>query len=161
MSLVGAIGKMVLALLAMIGVAVASCEVNKAYWDRQVRELCELDGGVVVYEQVELTPEEYRENDGKSGIIRVPSETSKIANQYSYLRRTTTEYIHIGYPTVTRRESIIFRKSDGKELGKSVLYTRTGGSFPNGISETPSFSCNDIEAFSLDIERQIFSIRGE
>jgi hypothetical protein len=161
MSLFSALGKMALALLAMIGVGVASCEINKAYWDRQVRELCELDGGVVVYERVELTPEEYRDNDGKSGSIRVPSETSPLAKQYSYLRRTTTDYIRTGSPTVSRRESIIFRKSDGRELGRSVSYTRTGGSFPNGISETLSFSCNDIEDVPLDIERRIFSFRGE
>lgn len=30
------------------------CEANKAYWDSKVRELCEKDGGVTVFEKVEL-----------------------------------------------------------------------------------------------------------
>jgi hypothetical protein len=31
------------------------CEVNKAYWDSKVRGWCEMDGGVAVFEKVELT----------------------------------------------------------------------------------------------------------
>ncbi len=161
MSLFSALGKMALALLAMIGVGVVSCEVNKAYWDRQVRELCELDGGVVVYERVELTPEEYRENDGYLGEIYIPTENSQGSEKYSFFQRTTLTSIKKAFPAVRRFESVIYRRSDKTEIGRYVSYTRSGGDFPTGVSESSTFSCADIEPKQTKISDQIFSVKGE
>jgi hypothetical protein len=55
---------MILVPLILIGLAIAGTEFNKAYWDHKVRELCEKDGGVTVYEAIELSPEEFKRRGG-------------------------------------------------------------------------------------------------
>ena len=158
---VGVIRLLFLTLLVLIGLVVLFyiyTELNKAYWDRKVRALCEKDGGVTVYETVELTIDEYIKNDGINGVIRVPSESAAYAKNYEYLRSYNEEVIHKKNPIVVRRESVIYRKSDKKRLGKSVYYSRSGGDFPTIISHPSGFSCKDVSGINFDIEGAIFFV---
>jgi len=145
----------------LIVLGFAYCEANKAYWDHQVRKLCEKDGGVTVFEHVELTPEEYRENDGEHGVINVPPEKSQDAEKYSYLTRDSETVLRNRNPSIQRFEFLIYRKSDGKELGKYVSYARSGGDFPTGFAEGSSFSCADFLPPNPSSIRQIFSVKGQ
>jgi hypothetical protein len=149
--------------LTLIGLVVLSYfyfEANKSYWDSQVRGLCGKDGGVTVYERVELTQEEYESNDGEDGVISVmPEGTSKSWHQYAW--RNTNKVIKSGSPTIQRSEYTAYKKVDGKELGKWVIYSRGGGDFPTIISSPSGFSCRDIPEFERDMIEQIFNYEGE
>lgn len=133
---------------------------SQVYWDHKVKELCEKDGGVTVYEKVELTKEEYERNDGKNGVIRVmPEDTSLSKHDYAW--RSIDTVLHESNPEVWRTEYTTYRKSDKKELGKWVTYSRRGGDMPTGISHPSSFSCGDISGFKSDVIEQIFSVKGD
>lgn len=143
----------------LVVVGVIATEINKAYWDHKVRQWCEKDGGVTVYEKVELTQEEYERNDGNNGfIVPWPERTSKA--EHDFYTKQFTEIFHSSNPVVKRLEFIAYRKSDGKELGKMVTYGRTGGDFPTGFAGT-SFTCADMKNIALDVEKQIFTFKGE
>ncbi len=65
---------------------------KKMYWDAQVRKLCAKDGGVKVYETVELTPGLINRGGG----VSIPSKRSATAEDLyfyemedQYLRKTT------------------------------------------------------------------------
>lgn len=134
---------------------------SQMYWDHKVKELCEKDGGVTVYEKVELTKEEYKNFGGANGIIPIPSEDSPIAEKYEYLSKNIEMEINHSDPYVRRMEYIVYRKSDKKIIGRFVNYTRIGGDIDTGISEKTHFSCADMKSISLDIEREIFTIKGD
>lgn len=139
---------------------IAACATpSQVYWDHKVKELCEKDGGVTVYEHIELTQEEYERNDGENGVIRVMPESTSLAN-HEYAWKSETSIINDD-PYVRRTEYITFRKSDKKELGKWVTYSRRGGDAPTGISHPSSFSCSDIADFERNITQKIFLFKGE
>jgi len=154
------IGWLIASPFVLVAGGIAFCELNKAYWDHKVKQWCEKDGGVTVFEHVELTQEEYERNDGKNGFIRVMSnDTSLDYHQYAW-KSTKTE-INKTNPEVWRSEYITYRKSDEKILGKWVTYTRRGGDVPTGISHPSSFSCTDILDFESNPTSKVFSIKGE
>jgi rRNA maturation protein Nop10 len=149
-----------LLLIGLVILAFSYTELNKAYWDYRVKELCEKDGGVTVFEKVKLSKEEYELNEGRNGAINVMSEdTSKTAHQYAW--KSITKVINSNQPHVWRTEYVTYRKSDNKELGTWVIYSRRGGDFPTGVSHPSKFSCRDIEGFETDVIKVIFLIEGE
>lgn len=149
-----------LVLIGLVILALAYTELNKAYWDYRVNELCEKDGGVTVFEKVKLSKEEYELNEGRNGAINVMSEdTSKTAHQYAW--KSITKVINSNQPHVWRAEYVTYRKSDNKELGTWVIYSRRGGDFPTVISHPSSFSCRGIEGFETDAAKKIFFVKGE
>lgn len=146
--------------VVLVLLSVVFCEINKAYWDHQVRLMCEKDGGVTVYEHIELTPEEYKHNGGKNGFIHVaPEEKSPTYHEYAY--RSARTKIHYSSPSVWRSEYTTYRKSDGKTLGVWVTYTRHGGDIPTGIIHDSSFSCMDTTGFESNPISKIFSVKGQ
>lgn len=156
MSFFSGIGKMVLALLLLIGIGVTACEVNKAYWDRQVRELCELDGGVVVYEHVELTSSEFEGAVLNEGNRYIPFQDESSDSAYFLEDMASLEIKR--YPFVRRDELRLVRRSDGVVLATQIYYGRRGGDFPTGLNETSHFGCSDIGSVKLDLIGSTFSI---
>ena len=147
----------------LVGLVVLSFfffEARKSYWDSKVREMCEKDGGVIVYEKVMLTKEEYEKYGGIDGVIQVPGETSSIAHKYLYLANYEEKNINKN-PNVYKRVISIYRKSDKKVLGKMTIYHRSGGDFPTIISHPSGFGCKDLPNFELDVVRKIFGVEGE
>ncbi|MCF7982638.1 MAG: hypothetical protein K9K86_11700, partial [Pseudomonadales bacterium] len=116
---IGIIKLLFLIPLVLIGLVILFyiyTELNKAYWDSKVRALCEKDGGVTVYEVVNLTKDEYLQNEGKNGLIRVMSKrTSKKEHQYAFVSKTNV--INAKKPYVRRTEYVTYRKADNKQLG--------------------------------------------
>tara|TARA_R110001583_G_C5666995_1_gene410296 strand:+ start:4014 stop:4490 length:477 start_codon:yes stop_codon:yes gene_type:complete len=142
--------------VALIVLGVIGTELNKGYWDYQVKKMCHRDGGATVFETVFLTQEQYKKNDGDGGMIRIlPKRMTKPYHEF-YRKRITT-IIKKSNPDVTRSESIIVRKSDEKELGKSVYYSRRGGDFPTGFHPS-SFSCLNIANINFNLEKKVFLI---
>lgn len=146
--------------VAVVLLGVIGTEINKAYWDYQVRQMCEKDGGVTVYEKVELTLKEYEKYGGFNGAISAPPKTASYADKYPYLSTFEKEIIHKSNPSVYRWEATIYRKSDKKIFGKVVSYHRGGGDFPTIISHPSGFDCKDMN-IKLNIEEEIFYIKGE
>ena len=147
MSFFSGIGKIVLAMLVLIGIGVTSCEVNKAYWDRQVRELCELDGGVVVYERVEQSDEENGRNEER--FLQVPFEWESSKSPYFMVSRER-EVLN-KYPLVWRDEVDLVQRKDNSIVAQKTSYVRRGGDFPTGFTATSHFSCSEVESINLDL----------
>jgi hypothetical protein len=128
---------------------------QQSYWDAQVREMCEKDGGVMIYERVRLTQDEYRHLGGIGGTVPVPSK-SLAAPSAPYVAETKIAKIREWSPEVYRRETVIIRVVDGKVLSRQVTYGRIGGDFPSHAHPS-SYGCADV-GLRLDVERQTFEI---
>jgi hypothetical protein len=139
----------------------SGCELNKAYWDYQVTKMCKKDGGVTVYEKVELSQDEYKKYGGVNGVIPVRSEKYSRADKFDYLAKTEYILMRESNPKLSKSHSWIYRKKDKKVMGEFVSYGRSGGDFPTIIQHPSSFSCADVVGIELDIEKQIFNIKGE
>lgn len=150
--------------LVLIGLAILAfvyTELNKIYWDYRVKELCKKDGGVTVYETVELTQEEYIRNNGKNGFISVPSEKSNKNQKFDFLQKRNRTTLKKSDPAVWKTKTLIYRKSNESILGKIVTFTRRGGGFPTGITHSSSFTCRDIDGFETDGIKKIFIFKGD
>lgn len=126
---------------------------KKMYWDAKVRKMCAKDGGVKVYETVEL-PEKMLDWAGR---IKIPDKSKAKASDEFYKDREIT-YYHRDNPQVTRWHTRVIRRSDGKVLGEYTRYGRGGGDMP-GFWHESSFSCSDITGFQK-FESAIF-IKGD
>jgi len=116
------------------------CEVNKAYWDNKVREWCEKDGGVTVFEKVELTQGEYKKFvTGNNKYPVFPTESMAKDDDSFYLSYRTS-VINDSYPRVDRTETSIVRAVDKKVISTMVNYNRSGGDSII-IDHPSSFSC--------------------
>jgi hypothetical protein len=104
--------------------------------DQQMGELCKKDGGVKVHETVPLPAGEF----SKDGIpfssywrdSSLVGTTGRLGPNYRYLSRDET--IKAGDPMkgegrLTRYVEEIYRIKDGRLLGSSVWYGRSGGDF--------------------------------
>jgi len=131
---------------------------RQAYWDAKVKELCEKDGGVTVYERVKLTQSEYQRLGGVRGIVPVPQRST--ANPGSpFVADTVMTIIRDWGPEVYRRETSIVRVADGKVLARQVTYGRVGGDFPSP-GHPSSYGCREV-GLPLDVEKQTFEIIGD
>lgn len=145
-----------ISLLLLIGVvgSLASCTGYtpgaKAYWDARIKELCEKDGGIVVYERVHLTENEIKSLGVVGGIVLVPPE-DRASPSAPYVFRKMQTTINVSGPYVARTQTQLVRRSDGKVLGQSIQYWRSGGDFPTGIGEASSFACPEKIEFSSQI----------
>lgn len=127
---------------------------KKLYWDAKVRELCAKDGGVKLYEKVELPQELYDYYAGRNWILPDKSEAEP-TDEYYY--ENEIFYFHKDDPQVDRRQSRIIRRSDGKVLGEYIHYSRGGGDIPGPWHGT-SFSCLNLGI--VKFETAIF-IKGD
>ena len=127
-------------LLAMLAGCMGWAPGRQSYWDAQVREMCERDGGVTVYEQTRISAKKAEELPKIGGSISIPHRT--LSNVTAPLISTDSEEVlRESGPRVVRRERVVIRQSDSKVVGKIVSYSRVGGDLPTGISEGTSFTC--------------------
>lgn len=119
--------------ILLIGSALAYfgfCEARKAYWDHQVKLMCEKDGGVKVYEQMQISQEEYKRLGGQQGDIPIYSKSSAAPSD-PFFTEEMTVYLRRSDPEVRRSETIYKRRSNNSILGRYVYYARIGGDFPS------------------------------
>ena len=132
--------------LILAGLGIAYCEANKAYWDHRVRELCKKDGGVTVFEQLEIAKVDYPTLKYSSfGAVIFPSERNAKPSD-PFITEFNSKSLHEGFPDVIRFEQSIIRSADRKKLSKLISYSRRCGDFPTGISHPSSFTCWDEES---------------
>jgi hypothetical protein len=141
-----------IALAAIVGYAVF-CEGRKAYWDKQVEEMCRKDGGITIYQNEKLTPEEYVRLGGSDHGFAIPNKNDK-TSAFPYVREERDEKLRAQDPEVVRKETFIKRRNDDKALAKLVVYWRRGGDFI-AIDAESSFICPRP---SGDQTKQIFVI---
>lgn len=123
------------------------CEARKAYWDRQVKEMCEKDGGIKIYEHVSLSQfSRYVDRDGN---VRIPLKTTeRLSGAFLweakpddiFYRESHLELIRSKDPTVGKSHIKVIRKVDKKLLGEGLFYGRSGGDFPS-FAFPSSFTC--------------------
>jgi len=160
LGLIGWIVAIPITLILLLILAVGFYEGRKAYWDHKVTKMCEEDGGVTVYERVELTRKEF-ENIGGNEYGQIPVPSMRLTkDNYPYYSELLTIQIRDGNPKVYKNEGRIFRKSDNKLLGLMISYGRSGGDFPTGFHPS-NFGCADLKTIRLDVEKQVFVIEGE
>jgi len=118
-----------LAVAAVVGVisVVGFYEGRKAYWDFQVWRNCKKDGGIRVYEAIELPSDAFNEW-GQPNFYRPAEGEKALGEKY---RIVSEKYlVRKSSPQVARYHIQIFRRSDGKLLGESISYGRGGGDLP-------------------------------
>lgn len=119
--------------------------------DRQVRELCAKDGGVKVFEKVKLPAESF----DKWGNVNIPNKRyAKVADEYYF--ESEDQNVQRGNPKILRMTTRMIRRSDGKILGESVRYARSGGDLPGPWHGT-SFGCPELP---MNLESSIF-LKGD
>jgi len=117
---------------------------RQTYWDAKVKEMCEKDGGVTVYERTTISVKQTEELPKIEGSISIPHQS--LAKLTAPLISTDSEEVlRESGPRVVRRERVVIRQSDRKVVGKMVSYSRIGGDFPTGISEGTSFTCPEYK----------------
>jgi len=129
---------------------------KKMYWDAKVRELCAKDGGIDVYEKVELPADVYEQYVNENWIL--PDKTD-VEPKDEYYVEWKLFYYHKGNPQVSRSETRIVRRSDGKILGKYISYGRGGGDLP-GPWNGSSFTCPN-PAHLQNFETSVFKKGGK
>ncbi|HYA19068.1 MAG TPA: hypothetical protein VEG25_00245 [Burkholderiales bacterium] len=134
-------------------------EGRKAYWDSKVREMCEKDGGVRVYEKIPVSDEQYNKLPKVNGSPAIVSEANSKPTEPAFA--VDSEIVLREWePRVTRWESLVKRRSDGKIIGQMVSYYRVGGDFPLSFGHPTSFVCPERMQFYAD-EAEFFVIQGK
>lgn len=123
---------------------------RQAYWDAQVRQMCEKDGGVQIFEKLHVARSQLQSLGTLNGNISVPSK--EVASRHSpAYAETYITYIRRGNPRVSRTEHRIIRRHDAALVAQWVVYSRFGGDFPSPAHES-SFSCPDLTNINRDIQ---------
>ena len=145
--------------IILIVLGFVGTEINKAYWDSKVREMCEKDGGVTVFEKVEISKDDYPDIrvTSKNLLILPPERKAKSGDPLFY--RYNLHYIRQGFLNVVRHEQSIIRSQDGKLLSKHISYGRQGGDFPTGLHPS-HFSCGRDEV-NLKLLKSVITVKGE
>jgi hypothetical protein len=146
----------ILALLIGMSFALSGC-VSQTFWDARIDRLCRQDGGMTLYERVWISAEEYRRLGGVQGTIPLPNEQSAPSG-YPFLAKQSRTVLSERDPRVYRAETLYFRASDGKVLGRLVRYHRVGGDLPIGDHHSVYTCPSQDEATAA--ERSIYSIEG-
>ena len=114
---------------------------RQAYWDAQVREMCERDGGVQIFEQIVVSAERAATLPKVGGFLGVAPESLAKREDPAFIRYQRIQ-IRESNPSVVREQQDIIRRSDGQVIGRAISYGRGGGDFPS-IAHPSSFSCPD------------------
>ena len=138
-----------IAVIFLLAVATGCATALKSELDAEVKRLCAIDGGVHVYETVELPPEKF----DRYGHVKIPTKEEAKLND-KYYSDWMVHYYRRGNPEFWRSEIRIIRARDQKVLGSSVSYSRRGGDLPSPMHES-SFTCPEIGS-QRDLDEAIF-----
>lgn len=131
----------------------AGCFREKDLLDAEARKLCAKDGGVKVYETVELPSNAF----DRFGVVNVPyKELWKPGEPFLYEWSNT--YFRRGNPAMWRSHFRLIRTSDGKLLGEAISYIRNGGDWFS-LSVQSSFNCPERADIS-DLQLVVFRKAG-
>lgn len=134
-------------------------ELNKAFWDYKVKKMCEKDGGVMVFEEVQLSRNVHREIISDRDVLMIPHK-SNVKNNSPFYIDGSTKKLRFRFPEIRKYEDFIVDRKYGKILGKRIIYSRVGGDFPIIIAHPSSFSCRNIKGINTNLPNSIFTIQG-
>lgn len=145
--------------------ALTTCTNNQKEWDNKVKSLCLKDGGVIVYENIGLTKEEYDRNEGKNGYIFIFNKSLSKPNCDFYTVNESTTITGIdgfhGETFVGKSVTTTYRKKDGKAVEKRTYYYRRGGDpfWLSALGSHPSsFGCDDIPEVKERYKFKFYSV---
>jgi hypothetical protein len=156
----GLIGTVILIPLLLIAAVVGwygYCEARKAYWDKQVEELCNKDGGVHILEKIKISKTQAELLPHANGRISVASKELATPNAPVYAENTTT-YLRSANPNVRRYEEVVVRRVDQRVVARWIYYARVGGDFPSPAHES-HFGCPDLNRITLELDH-MFIVEG-
>lgn len=147
------------ALVVLLLLLVGFFEGRKAYWDYQVRRMCEKDGGTRIHEHQLLTRQEAQENGLLvGGMLVIPPRPERPSNNGYYIDYESA-YLRTGAPSVFRSRSAVVRARDRKVLAEMISYSRVGGDFPT-FAHPSAMSCSEANA-ALAQFRTTISVKEE
>lgn len=119
-------------LFVLLSLLVSMCGCEKFQLDERMEELCKQDGGVRVFETVQLPPEMFDQNGDPFPGWRKRKTEDRLGSDYLYERTEAT--LKAGNPIegegrLLRIERRVARRADSRVLGTSVVYLRSGGDF--------------------------------
>lgn len=113
-------------------VALLGCE--RYELDRQMEELCKIDGGVKVFEHITLPASRFDERGQVKPVLTTEQDAVDPRGRYGtdFKLVSVTTLLKSGDPLkgqgkLTRTEHQIVRVADGKVLSIAVTYSRVGG----------------------------------
>jgi len=131
---------------------------RQAYWDAQVREMCERDGGVMIYTQIEVSEAQAVALPKIGPYFSISPRTTAKSNALAFWDESVT-ILHDANPRVWRSEQVIRRRGDEKIIARVIRYIRVGGDIPSP-AHSSSFTCPD-EAGLLAQREKVFVVQGE
>ncbi len=147
------------AFVALLLLAIGFFEGRKAYWDSQVRGMCEKDGGTRIHEHELITRQEAQENGLLiGGELVIPPRPERPSNNGYYIDYESV-YLRTGAPSVFRSRSTAVRARDRKVLAEMISYSRVGGDFPT-FAHPSAMSCSEANAALIQF-RTTISIKEE
>ncbi|MBU2478538.1 MAG: hypothetical protein KKA36_05560, partial [Gammaproteobacteria bacterium] len=121
---------------------------RKIYYDRQVENLCAIDGGIKVYETVRLPADKFNQW-GQINFFRPNKGDEALGPDYIY--KSESRYLingENGRVAILRHHDSVYRRLDKRLLGEQIGYARRGGDFP-GPWHPSSFSCPNFGSESI------------
>ncbi|WP_322522209.1 hypothetical protein SR882_04870 [Guyparkeria halophila] len=114
-------------------------EGRKLYWDYQVWQMCQEDGGVKVFEKVALEPADYDRYEDNGWFFPNKENMNPGERFYTEVR---VNYYRKKIPKVSRQTYLILAERNGsrKVLGEYVSYARSGGGVSGPWHES-TFHC--------------------
>jgi len=138
---------------------------RQTYWDHQVKELCEKDGGMTILERIRISRADVERGIqprvwilGKRFIGAAVRELAHPDALVHYEENHTV--IREMNPSVGRTELVFIRRKDGATIGKYVYYGRGGGDFPTGLTHDSSFLCPTTTEMAAATDG-LFIVEGE
>jgi len=131
---------------------------SQTYWDSQVKEMCEKDGGVRVFERLLISRTDIDLLGRVDGKIGVPVKALAHPNAPAYAVNKVT-ILRQGNPGVWRSDWEIFRRVDQVVVARVTIYNRSGGDFPSPAHES-RFTCPDLKQITSDMQ-QLFIVQGD
>ena len=131
---------------------------QQSYWDEQVREMCERDGGVRIYEKLRITKADIELLGRVGGKIGVPAKDLANPKAPAYQELKITR-IRDGNPRVSRTDLIIVRRADQTVVAQATIYARSGGDFPSP-AQTSGYRCPDAKTIMSDLQ-ELFIVEGD
>jgi len=152
----GAIVKILLFIPLLVLLVIGFYEGRKAYWDYQVKDMCEKDGGVVIIDLMNISQEQEKYLPHAGGVVSISPESLAHPSAPAFIK-TNKQIIKDGSPTVVRLEYEVIRRSDGQQIATAVSYLRTGGDIPSPAFPS-SYYCPVTGKITTDLSK-IFAIK--
>lgn len=135
-------------------------ELNKAFWDARVRYLCANEGGVTVFETVDLSAPEYANLPRDvNGIPPMPTRRTMNPGDPFYLTSDSTFDKKWAGVSIDRFIESIVRASDNQTLGTRISYRRSNGDLFSFSGTGSGFSCSSLTS-PLALPIQVFNLEG-